>query len=485
MDHDLDPEGRRLPIRFGGVSNGEFNPLPKTAAERAVDHAAHERASLHARKLGIGRRHFLMSSMGAATVLSACNAANPDAGGRFALEKDATLDPDAADATLAGDEFIFDVQLHCVDPSMAWADGPDGEIWLSALRNVFNQREKCASDSFDCYSAQTLAKEVFLDSDTTAGVISALWGTDETSPTPTAYAAEAAEVIEAMDGDRHRCLIHGGVLANEPGEIAAMEAKAKTHGVAAWKLYPQYGVTGAGFFLDDPDGPAPAFFEEARRLGVKTVAVHKGISLFRQDPALSSPRDMGPAALANPDFTFLTYHSGFQPGLAEGPYDPDNPRGVDRLIKSHQEAGFQRNQGNLYAEMGATWKLIMGSPDQAAHYLGKLLKYFGEERIVWGTDSLWFGSPQDQIQALRAFEISEEYQERYGYPAITPAMKRRIFGLNAAEVYGLDVAELKSGRFDATRQAYAGARNPSFRSYGPTDRRGFLALHAERPGAPG
>ena len=485
MAYDLDPEGRRLPIRLGGVSNGEFMPLPKSQADRAADTMAHDMASDHARRLGIGRRQFLVSTMGAASVLTACNAANEGAGGSYALEKDATLDEAAADASLAGDEFIFDVQLHCVNPDMAWADGPDGQVWLSALRNVFSQREKCATDSFDCYSAQTLAKEVFLDSDTDAGVISALWGTDETSPTPTAYAREAAEIIEAMDGDAHRCLIHGGVLANESGEIAAMEAKAKVHGAAAWKLYPQYGVSQPGYFLDDPDGPAPAFFAEARRLGVKTVAVHKGISLFRQEPALSSPRDMGPAARANPDFTFLTYHSGYQPGLAEGPYDPDNPRGVDRLIKSFVEAGFKRNEGNLYAEMGATWKLVMASPDQAAHYLGKLLKYLGEERILWGTDSLWFGSPQDQIQALRAFRISEEYQERYGYPAITEAMKRRIFGLNAAEVYGLDVAGLKRGRFDATRVAYAGNRNPSFRSYGPTDRRSFLALHVEAPGAPG
>ncbi|MBW0144250.1 amidohydrolase family protein [Sphingomicrobium clamense] len=484
MNHDLDPEGRRLPVRLGGVSNGEFNPLPKRPKQRAIDHVAHETASLHARKLGIGRRAFMTSTMGVAAVLSACNAANPKAGGRYALEKDASLDDAAANATLAGDEFIFDVQLHCVDPSMAWADGPDGAVWLGALRNVFSQREKCAEDSFDCYSAQTLAKEVFLDSDTDAGVISALWGTDETSPTPTAYAAEAAEVIEAMDGDRHRCLIHGGVLANEPGEIEAMEEKAKTHGVAAWKLYPQYSVTKPGYFLDEP-GPAEAFFDKARSLGVKTVAVHKGISLFQQDPALSSPKDMGPAARANPDFTFLTYHSGYQPGLAEGPYDPDNPRGVDRLIKSFLDAGFERNQGNLYAEMGAVWKLVMGSPEQAAHYLGKLLKYMGEERIIWGTDSLWFGSPQDQIQALRSFEISEEYQERYGYPAITADMKRRIFGLNAAAVYGLDVEAMKTGRFDTTRDAYTEARNPSFRSYGPTDRRGFLALHADRPGAPG
>jgi len=39
--------------------------------------------------------------------------------------------------------------------------------------------------------------------------------------------------------------------------------------------------------------------------------------------------------------------------------------------------------------------------------------------VLWGTDSIWYGSPQDQIQAFRAFEITPEFQERFGYPALT------------------------------------------------------------------
>ena len=58
--------------------------------------------------------------------------------------------------------------------------------------------------------------------------------------------------------------------------------------------------------------------------------------------------------------------------------------------------------------------------------------------MLWGTDSLWYGSPQDQIQAFRAFEISPELQERYGYPALTPEVKRKILGGNALALYGVD-----------------------------------------------
>ena len=478
---DLDPEGTRLPIRFDGVSNGEFLPRRPTDRQRKVKALAHQWAGENARRLGMGRRAFLASTMGAATVLAACNRVNGATGGNYAIDREATVGQAEADAALTGDEFIFDVQLHTVDPSGAWSKGPDGERWRRALTQAFGQAEKCKAGEYDCYSAQSLVKEVFLDSDTDAGVISALWGAS--NPTPIAYAAEARGLIESIGGGKHRALIHGGVLPNVPGDIEAMEEKARAHRVAAWKLYPQWGPDGRGYFLDKSP-LAERMFAEARRLGVKTFAIHKGVSLFGQDRALSSPRDMGAVAKANPDLTFLIYHSGFQPGVKEGAFDP-NGEGVDRLIRTHREAGLPRNGGNLYAELGSTWRYFMGRPEEAAHVMGKLLATFGEDRIIWGTDSIWYGSPQDQIQAFRSFQISPEYQEKYGYPAIAAEARRKIFGLNAARVYGLDLPAIRSGALSERRSEYRREPNPSYRSFGPETRRQFLALHSEHGGRPG
>jgi uncharacterized protein len=122
-----------------------------------------------------------------------------------------------------------------------------------------------------------------------------------------------------------------------------------------------------------------------------------------------------------------------------GPYDPNDPapEGVDRLIRSMQDNGIGPNQ-NVYAELGGTWWFLMRNPTAAAHVLGKLLTYVGVDRVVWGTDSIWFGTPQDQIQALRLFQITEEFQERFGYPALTDEVKRKIFGLNALRLYAID-----------------------------------------------
>ena len=93
--------------------------------------------------------------------------------------------------------------------------------------------------------------------------------------------------------------------------------------------------------------------------------------------------------------------------------------------------------GNVYAELGTTWFNLARSLDDAAHVLGKLLVHLGPERILWGTDSIWYGSPQGQIDAFRAFTITDEFQERFGYPAITDETKRLILGANAARLYGL------------------------------------------------
>jgi predicted TIM-barrel fold metal-dependent hydrolase len=175
--------------------------------------------------------------------------------------------------------------------------------------------------------------------------------------------------------------------------------------------------------------------------------------------------------------TFLIYHSGFDTGVKEGPYDPHAKAGVDVLVRSMREAGRPKN---VYAELGSTWRFVMRDPDQAAHLMGKLLLTFGEDNILWGTDSIWYGSPQDQIQAFRAFEISREFQDRFGYPALTPAIKRKVFGLNAARVYGLEPTamrrKLARDRVKKARDEYLNDPQPSFETYGPRTRREFLAL---------
>jgi hypothetical protein len=264
-----------------------------------------------------------------------------------------------------------------------------------------------------------------------------------------------------------------------------MASAAATWKVDAWKLYTVWGPEGRGWWLHEDVGLQVV--ESGLELGVPLFAVHKGIPLPGMLPEYTRPTDVGPVAYAFPRATFLVYHSGWEPDRPEGPYDPQAERGVDALIRTVEENGLGKT-GNVYAELGSTWRELMKRPDEAAHVLGKLLAHLGEDRILWGTDAIWFGSPQDQIQAFRAFEISAEFQERYGYPALTREAKAKILGLNAARVYGLDVDELRrSQRSDAVsraREEYANAPRPSHQTYGPRTRRDMLRLLSLTAGRP-
>lgn len=97
-----------------------------------------------------------------------------------------------------------------------------------------------------------------------------------------------------------------------------------------------------------------------------------------------------------------------------------------------------------------------------------------------GTDSIWYGSPQDQIQAFRGFQISGEFREKYGYPELTQTLKSKVFGLNATVPYKISMEEVARfvGRdhIALNKTRYLENPQPHFRTYGPKTRRQFLNL---------
>ena len=153
---------------------------------------------------------------------------------------------------------------------------------------------------------------------------------------------------------------------------------------------------------------------------------------------------------------------------AEGPYDPGRTDGIDALVTSLRANGIKPGS-NVYAELGSTWRFLMRDPDSAAHGLGKLLKHCGEANVLWGTDSIWYGSPQDQIQAFRTFQISPELREKHGYPEITPALRAKVFGLNALKVYSIPAGRAEEAR-EGSGRAGAGRVSERGRPHVPDAR---------------
>ena len=91
-------------------------------------------------------------------------------------------------------------------------------------------------------------------------------------------------------------------------------------------------------------------------------------------------------------------------------------------------------------ELGTTFgHTVITHPKICAHLLGQIINAFGVDRVLFGTDAIWWGSPQWQIEAFRRFQIPEEMREKFGYPEITDDDKAKILGLNAAKLYSIDV----------------------------------------------
>ncbi len=435
-----EPPEPGLPIKLAPCGNGEYDPPPPTPVAREAARRAERAVETNRRRLGMSRRQFLRTSLGSATVLAALAACTRDSGqtgGTFVVDPeptgstgagsgtvttaaggiDPTVDAEAAEAAVGAidEELIFDVQGHLLELGPGEA-GPG-----------FPQSACGEADPGDCYSIDHFLELVLVDSDTHLVMLSAIpFAPGALSPEVMERAIEAADRI----GCAERVFMQGESFPTSVG-LEAMAEVAADFPVRAFKTYTHAG--GSPWRLDDDTGDA--YLDRVVELGVPIVAVHKGLS--GGDP-WSSPVDVGPAAARHRDVDLLVYHSGYENGVVEGAYDPSNPGGgIDRLVASVEAAGLGPGD-NVHAELGSTWRNLMTRPDEAAHALGKLLVALGEDNILWGTDSIWYGSPQDQIEAFRAFQITPEFQERFGYPALTDEIKRKILGHNAARLFAID-----------------------------------------------
>ncbi|MBM4267638.1 MAG: amidohydrolase [Deltaproteobacteria bacterium] len=484
----LEEDDGGLPIPTQWVSNGEFTPPPQSESQRKLGELVREMADERARKLGMSRRSFLQTSAGMATALMAinivngCGSSDPVTGG-FAVDDCATRDPAAARELFESDYFIMDVQTHHVDLDGAAGTGPLAD----ALQDFFAPFRICNPDAVangSCtrgdimeLSQANYIKEMFLDSETAVAMMSGL-------PAPQADLAVISNAGMARTRDvgdqlgaSQRMLTQGMLTPNfresadTDTRIQDMEYLVNELGIRALKTYT--GAGGFGFFVNVPpwelDDEAIAYpmYAEAERLGIDIVNAHKGLQLGVFHPDYLHPRDFVKAAKDWPNMNFVCYHS------AAGVLD-------DWVAIKRNQLAQERN---VYTELGAVFAGAVSSDnaiDQIGHLLGKLVGAFGADRILWGTDSIWYGSPQWQINALKTFQMPQRLMDEFGYPEITTDIKRQIFGLNAARLYKVDVDEVRctlpSDPLTQARAEYLNDAQPSLRTYGPKTRREFLQL---------
>jgi predicted TIM-barrel fold metal-dependent hydrolase len=464
-------------------------------------------------------------------------------GGYGGIPAEAMENEDMASCILGmgGNELIIDMQSHFASPET----NPMGAAGLASfIGQINNTRFPWIERTAGCMGSACLDRTEYTDqilvgSDTTIGVLSGI------SYSLGADGMGSGGIVALSNEDLlggaqflagkfpKRMLTHCMVMPNDRIEIqlAMMERNAGTYD--NWKTYPPWSPTqGGGYWLNE--GVGPRMIQKGLDLNSPIFCIHKGFPLSGFSPTYTNPKDVGPAAVMFPEAYLVIYHSAFEHGLAsgestmadvanpmadvgwgpgvgkwpEGPYDEDDmdvqmqyplDRGVNSLIKSLRDNNIGPNGTRLdgsggpkwrvYAECGGVWpNLMTNRAEEAMHYWGKLLKHIGEDRIVWGTDCLWFGSPQPVIQAFRAFEISQEFQDKYGYPALTKERKEKILGQNAAKlqnvrnginIHGCHSDYVSSAFLDMKRDIDGefGPRRDMMRNVpGPRTRREFLAL---------
>jgi uncharacterized protein len=534
-----------LPVDVMPNSNGEFIPLPATDEQRAIMRLQRAESDRWAKKMGMSRRHFLRT---AAAYTVGFWAINQVRGSQFGHYANALGDPACEGITDPGSgepyqlnnldgEWIFDIQTHHVDSAGQWrVTNPGIEAFFAAVwsqsspvpglsRHKYDKNREV--DPIEYLSQYYYLKEIFLDSATSASVLSAVPSSQELNPLPTQKAAETVRLVNGALAKSNRMVMHAFVMPNYGSagttsypnapdpvfmkqEFDHMDLAADTQGdiLRAWKVYTPWGDIpyASGWFLDDRVGRQ--FIEKVLEVGErtkisnppgvpKTICCHKGFALPAFDQRAASPRDIGPVAseywnlTTNDGITIIVYHSGYTGGTSQlstqvedgdGEYPGDanwdsSKLGTNSLVKSLREHGWSArhfapggtprvagaagdgdpdqhgNVPNVYAEIGSAWSSVFHDPEAAAHMLLKLIYYVGPKRVVWGTDSLWFGSPQTVIAALRTYEPSQAMKDKYRLPygldgdvenPLNPApspsrtIRNAIFGRNAAVPYRMD-----------------------------------------------
>ncbi|MFF4591624.1 amidohydrolase family protein [Amycolatopsis sp. NPDC001319] len=245
----------------------------------------------------------------------------------------------------------------------------------------------------------------------------------------------------------------GAVAENNPGKFIVngafdprdgeagldkLEALAERWDLKGVKLYTaEWKGESKGWQLSDPW--SYRYLEKCEQLGIRNVHVHKGPSIDRSERASADVADIDDAAGAFPNLNFVVEHVGL-------------PRFEDFCWIATQEP-------NVYACLAVAMPFIHTRPRYFAQVVGELLYWLGENRITFASDyAIW--QPKWLVESFVDFEFPEDMQGDYG--TLSTDAKKKILGLNAAQLYDLEVpAEVTAGMAGARASTGSGSKVPA------------------------
>ena len=439
-----------LPVPSRIVSNGEFTPPRQSARLRRYEGIMLDRAR--------GDTGWLRRPVAMAGAFAALNEVF-DAP-HFAIGHDEAHDEDAAAEAraAASRQFVFDDQVHFLK------DDADPELFLPLTSLIELSAEilglgHAGRFKLDDIKFATFLKDIYLDSDTHVALLSGAPSETEAGWMLTNdMMAAARDAVNAVAGGR-RLLTHAVIAPGQDGwldEVDRAHAVLKPDGWKGYSVGEPFSPSHHRWRLDDEALMYPAY-ERMVRAGMRNFCIHKGLLPAEADVLMPGAEpfakvdDLGRAARDWPQLNFVIYHAAYRtiPQPTEAELDRFEATGRIDWVTDLAEIPAKWGVSNVYADIGASFAFtVLTHPRLAAAMIGTLVNGLGADKVLWGTDSVWYGSPQWQIEAFRRLTMPDDLRERFGLPDLGPAdgpLKAGILGRNAARLYGVDPAAYVDG----------------------------------------
>jgi uncharacterized protein len=458
----------RSPIPTRSVSSEEFMPTRQNKKQKEFETRIKAYGGELAKHQGISRRKFFQTSSGMAAAFLAMN---DTYGPVFGVSRAEAATPELANeraAKLSG-QFIMDMHTHFLHDKTRLAGFARAREAVG--KAGWNPALVGKEQSLEDLKFANYFKEIFLDSDTKVALVS---GSASFEPIDWFLSNEekrdARAKINQMTGGTQRALSHLIFTPGVPGALEKFEKEVfelKPDSIKGYTIGDNTNKPMAKWpWRMDDEKLAYPYYERAVKAGIKNVCVHKGLfppSTEKQYPQLldyCNVSDVGRAAKDWPQLNFIIYHSAYRfggGGRADDAWEQVQKTGRVEWVNDLAEIPSKFGVNNVYGDLGQIFaQSTIANPNLTAFMMGTLIKGLSAERVVWGTDAIWTGSPQWQIEAMRRLEIPEAMQKQYGFKPLGDAdgeLKNIIFGGNNARLYNYTRAKQAALQTDLLAQA--------------------------------
>jgi predicted TIM-barrel fold metal-dependent hydrolase len=319
--------------------------------------------------------------------------------------------------TQAGDDvFVVDAHTHFWDGSPANRLNVHGKQFIEcfhAFHTALSPPEWVwPLERFEKPDAATVCNDLFVDGHVDVAILQSTYLT-EFFRNGFNTAAQNARIHERLP-DR---FIVNGRFDPRDGErgLDQLRADFEQYGLKGVKLYTaEWHGASKGYRLSDP--ACYRFLEEWQKLGIRNIHVHKGPTILPLNRDAFDVADVDDVATSFQDLNFIVDHCGI-------------PRLDDFCWIAAQET-------NVYGGLAAVIPFLHARPGYFAKLISELLFWLGEDKLLFGSDyCIW--SPKWIVERFIAYELPEDVRQETGV-ALTLEAKRKILGLNAARLYGID-----------------------------------------------